>query len=113
MAYNLWWSWHAAARELFQELDLQAWRENGHNPIRMLALLPQAVLESAASDLTFLAHYDAVMEQFEAETRSQEGWYTAQYGGLPLHWPTFPPSMACTPRCLSRRADWGSWQAVI
>jgi starch phosphorylase len=80
IAYNLWWSWHPAARELFRALDLQAWRESGHNPVRMLALLPQAVLEDAAQDDTFLTNYDAVMQQFEAETHSQGGWYTDQYG---------------------------------
>jgi len=80
IAYNLWWSWHPAARELFRALDLQAWRESGHNPVRMLALLPQAVLESAAGDDMFVANYDAVMQQFEAETRAQDGWYTDKYG---------------------------------
>ena len=40
LAYNLWWSWSAPARELFRSLDLQAWRESGHNPIRVLAMLP-------------------------------------------------------------------------
>jgi starch phosphorylase len=80
MAYNLWWSWHPAARELFRALDLQAWRESGHNPVRMLALLPQAVLESAAQDEAFLANYDAVLQQFEAETHSHKGWYTHKYG---------------------------------
>jgi starch phosphorylase len=85
VAYNLWWSWHSAARELFRALDLQAWRESGHNPVRMLALLPQAVLESAAKDQMFVANYDAVMQQFEAETASQDGWYADKYGR-----PSFP-----------------------
>jgi starch phosphorylase len=80
MAYNLWWSWHSAARELFRALDLQAWRESGHNPVRMLGLLPQAVLESAAKDQTFVANYDAVLQQFEVETASRDGWYTDKYG---------------------------------
>jgi starch phosphorylase len=85
LAYNLWWSWHPAARVLFHALDLPAWRESGHNPLRMLALLPPSVLESAAEDPEFLAWYDAVMEQFEAEAASQAGWFTGEYG--PLHSP--------------------------
>ena len=84
MAHNLWWSWHSAAQELFRALDLQAWRESGHNPVRMLALLPQSTLESAVQDNTFLANYDAVMQQFEAEIGSQEGWYTDNYGRPPF-----------------------------
>ena len=84
MAHNLWWSWHSAAQELFRALDLQAWRESGHNPVRMLALLPQSTLESAVQDNTFLANYDAVMQQFEAEIGSQEGWYTDNYSRPPF-----------------------------
>jgi starch phosphorylase len=83
LAYNLWWSWHAPARDLFRALDLQAWRESGHNPIRMLASLPQQVLEEATEDREFLARYDAVMGQFEAETTSHTGWFAAEYGRLP------------------------------
>ncbi|MGA9352003.1 MAG: alpha-glucan family phosphorylase [Anaerolineae bacterium] len=83
LAYNLWWSWNPPARELFRALDLQAWRESGHNPVRMLAFLPPEVLASAAQDQEFLTHYDAVMDQFGAETASQAGWFAAEYGRLP------------------------------
>ena len=83
LAYNLWWSWNPPARELFRALDLQAWRSSGHNPVRMLALLPPEVLVSAAQDQEFLTHYDAVMDQFGAETASQAGWFAAEYGRLP------------------------------
>ncbi|MFN2154944.1 MAG: DUF3417 domain-containing protein, partial [Anaerolineae bacterium] len=44
LAYNLWWSWHSPARELFRSLDLQLWRESQHNPIRMLSLAPPDLL---------------------------------------------------------------------
>jgi starch phosphorylase len=80
LAYNLWWSWHPLARELFRALDLQAWRESGHNPVRMLSLLSSDVVENAIEDQDFLAHYDALMDQFEAETTSPAGWFAAQYG---------------------------------
>jgi starch phosphorylase len=82
LAYNLWWSWHPRARDLFRALDLQAWRESQHNPVRMLALLPPELLTSVAQDREFLVHYDAVMDQFEAETASPAGWFTAEYGRL-------------------------------
>jgi starch phosphorylase len=80
LAYNLWWSWHPQARDLFRTLDLQAWREYGHNPVRMLAMLPLEVLVSIAKDEEFLMRYDAVMSQFEAETASHAGWFAAEYG---------------------------------
>jgi starch phosphorylase len=83
LAYNLWWSWQPQARGLFRVLDLPAWRDSGHNPVRMLATLPAETLAGAAEDREFLSHYDAVMERFEAEVGSQAGWFTAEYGHLP------------------------------
>jgi starch phosphorylase len=80
LAYNLWWSWHPPARELFRALDLQAWRESGHNPVRMLSSLSSDVVENAVQDQGFLAQYDAVMDQFETETASLTGWFATQYG---------------------------------
>jgi glycogen phosphorylase len=80
LSYNLWWSWHRQAREMFPALDLQAWRESDHNPLRMLAILPQQTLEDAARDPEFLEHYDAVMAEFDANIASQTGWFTVEYG---------------------------------
>ena len=40
LAYNLWWSWHPAARMLFKKLDRMAWKDTGHNPVKLLTVLP-------------------------------------------------------------------------
>jgi starch phosphorylase len=80
LSYNLWWSWHRRAREMFPALDLQAWRESDHNPLRMLALLPQETLDRAARDPEFLENYDAVMAEFDANIASHTGWFTGEYG---------------------------------
>ena len=80
LSYNLWWSWHRQAREMFPALDLQAWRESDHNPLRMLALLPQETLDRAARDPEFLENYDAVMAEFDADIASHTGWFTGEYG---------------------------------
>jgi len=80
LAYNLWWSWHRAAREMFPALDVQAWRESAHNPLRMLAMLPQETVQAAARNSDFLERYDAVMDEFEAEVGTQAGWFTIEHG---------------------------------
>ena len=80
LSYNLWWSWHRQARDMFPSLDLQAWRESDHNPLRMLAILPQQTLDDAARDPQFLEHFDAVMAEFDANIASQTGWFTIEYG---------------------------------
>ena len=79
LSYNLWWSWHRQARELFPTLDLQAWRESDHNPLRMLTLLPQETLDRAAQDKEFLENYDLVMADFDADIASNTGWFTTEY----------------------------------
>jgi len=80
LAYNLWWTWHRPAHDLFRALDGQAWRESGHNPIRMLNLVEANVLASAAADPAFLTHYDSVVEQFTTELASPVGWFPSRYG---------------------------------
>ncbi|MFZ3330074.1 MAG: alpha-glucan family phosphorylase, partial [Candidatus Acidiferrales bacterium] len=80
LSYNLWWSWHRQARDMFPSIDLQAWRESDHNPLRMLAMLPQQTLDEAARDPEFLERFDAVMAEFDANIASQTGWFTVEYG---------------------------------
>jgi starch phosphorylase len=82
LAYNLWWSWHPQARELFRILNLQAWRESNHNPVRELSILSEDTYSKVLEDRDFLSHYDAVMDQFAAETDSPAGWFSAEYGHL-------------------------------
>jgi glycogen phosphorylase len=78
LSYNLWWSWHRQARELFPALDLQAWRESDHNPLRMLTLLPQETLERASRDKDFLENYDSILAEFDADIASHSGWFTTE-----------------------------------
>jgi glycogen phosphorylase len=80
LAYNLWWSWHRSAYQLFRTLSPPAWRDSGRNPIRMLDMLPREVLERAAQDEGFLDHYEAVMDNFNQEMRSEDGWFMEQCG---------------------------------
>ena len=82
IAYNLWWSWQGQAWEMFRALDAQLWRESDENPIRLLEVLPEEALQSAASDSAFLALYDAVFERFRAAVASRAGWFPAEHRGL-------------------------------
>jgi starch phosphorylase len=78
-AYNLWLSWNPPARDLFRALDGQAWRESRQNPIRMVSL-PREGFDLALQDSEFLRRYNAVIDQFDAETATQAGWFSAEYG---------------------------------
>jgi starch phosphorylase len=76
LAYNLWWSWHPASRMLFKMLDRIAWKESGHNPVKMLKDLPGEVMESVIQNPEYLYHYDAVLSRFQKKMMSKGGWFT-------------------------------------
>ncbi|MCS7240745.1 MAG: alpha-glucan family phosphorylase [Candidatus Bipolaricaulota bacterium] len=67
LAHNLWWTWHPRARRLFRALDYQAWRESTHNPVLMLRLIQPARFVEASQDPEFLALYDEVMAEYQAD----------------------------------------------
>ncbi len=76
LAYNLWWSWHPEARMLFKKLNRMSWKDTGHNPVRLLRMLPREALEAAAADPEYLRHYDKVLADFKQQTQTQVCWFT-------------------------------------
>jgi starch phosphorylase len=91
LAYNLWWSWQPDARNLFRDLGLYPWRQSGHNPIRLLAMLPAEVLDNAAADPEYLQRYDYIMARFEKEIKAKAGWFEETYSSptAPLAYMSF------------------------
>lgn len=86
-SYNLWWSWHPEARMLFKMLNRVAWKESGHNPVRMLNEIPLDVLKAAANDLSYLHHYDSILARFRREMKTKGGWFSeniAEPENLPI-----------------------------
>lgn len=75
LAYNLWWSWHPAARMVFKLLDRQAWKGSGHNPVKMLRELPKPIFETAANNPEYLHHYDVVLARFRRAMATRTGWF--------------------------------------
>jgi len=79
---NLWWSWHPAARMLFKMLNRQAWKECGHNPVKLLKELPKETVEAAANDSDYLRHYDVVLSRFWKEIEEEKGLLPGREGDL-------------------------------
>jgi starch phosphorylase len=86
LAGNLWWSWHVYARQLFISLDYPLWRSTGHNPVQQLHDIDAFRLQEAANDSSFLALYDSVMADFDADKSARDGWVATNYPGV-LHGP--------------------------
>src|SRR5438128_1414738 len=76
IAADLWWSWHADARNVFRGLDYGTWRGTAHNPEKMLRLIPRDKLDAAASDPAFLAVYDRAIAALDAARAAHNTWWT-------------------------------------
>jgi len=79
LAYNLWWSWHPAARMLYKMLSRPAWKESVHNPVRMLRELPAGTFAEAADNPDYVSRYHAIMDRFRSDTGGTAGWFSAQF----------------------------------
>ncbi len=82
LAYNLWWSWHITARELFKALDTPLWKATGHNPVKLLQLIAPYRLVAAAQDPVFLQKYDSVMSDFKADMSGTNTWFNTTHPQL-------------------------------
>ncbi|MDD4860057.1 MAG: alpha-glucan family phosphorylase [Dehalococcoidales bacterium] len=82
LAYNLWWSWHYEARELFKSLDRPLWKMTSHNPVKLLQQIPPYRLVAAAEDAAFLKEYDAVMASFRTGMLPAPTWFHSKYAHL-------------------------------
>ncbi len=85
LAYNLWWSWHIEARQLFKSLDRPLWKAVGHNPVKLLYQIAPYRMVFAAQNPSFLKRYDSVMSQFKADMSSVHPWLTTECPSLSQH----------------------------
>ncbi|HEY3524367.1 MAG TPA: alpha-glucan family phosphorylase [Candidatus Limnocylindrales bacterium] len=77
LAYNLWWSWHPAARELFNRVDATAWSRY-RNPIPVLAGVTG--WSELLDDPSFVADYQSVMAEFDRYmSDGRDHWFDRRY----------------------------------
>ncbi len=78
IAYNIYWSWNADARELFRRLDRELWEESHHNPVMMLGYISQQRLEEISHDDGFVAHVHRVYNKLK-DYLSEKTWYQKNF----------------------------------
>lgn len=83
LAYDLSWTWHQNAREIFRRLDYSLWRLTAHNPVRMLSMVSRERLKEAAQERSFLALYDAAIEEIGGPRTAEDTWWSARFADLP------------------------------
>src|SRR5436190_8997271 len=76
LAADLWWSWNAAAREVFRDLDLPLWRFTDHNPVLLLHLVDPERLAHAAGDPEFLRLYDEAIAALDVVRAGAGTWWS-------------------------------------
>ncbi|NTW98284.1 MAG: glycosyltransferase family 1 protein, partial [Oscillochloris sp.] len=79
LAYNLWWTWHPEAQDLYREIDPDLWELDYHNPVDVLRDVRQRRLEEAALNPTYLQKYDAVLKDFDAYMGSKKTWFRKHF----------------------------------
>ena len=66
IAYNLWWVWDSEAKNMFRNIDREAWAESGSNPVLMLNILSYDKLTAMGNDKEFIKKLDAIYDNFKA-----------------------------------------------
>ena len=66
LAYNVWWSWNAGAKDLFRYIDNDAWHAAGSNPVVLLNTISYDRMVELTKDAKFMKHLDAVYKEFRA-----------------------------------------------
>lgn len=82
LAYNVWWSWNAEAREIFRRLDYPLWRRTQHNPVKVLRLVSDQTLNARAEDASFLRRFNKVMMDYDRAMSNGHSWFHVTYPHL-------------------------------
>lgn len=87
LSKNLWWCWNDNAKSLFKAIDANVWTNTGHNPMALLDTVSLKRFRELAEDSSFLAQYNAVMDEFngymalkDKRTDPQIAYFCMEYG---------------------------------
>ena len=64
IAYNLWWVWNSDAKNLFRDIDLDAWHRAESNPIMLLNIISYERMMELSKDAEFMRHLDETYTAF-------------------------------------------------
>jgi phosphorylase/glycogen(starch) synthase len=69
LAYNLWWSWHSEAQELFALLNPSLFNRLRHNPVALLEGIAPERLDEAGRDPEYRELYKRISGEFDRYCR--------------------------------------------
>ncbi len=74
LAYNLWWSWHPDAPDLFRWIDDVLWRRLTHNPVKFLQQAHRSKINAAIQGTEYMALYQRIFAEFDAYMEADDTW---------------------------------------
>ncbi|MFC4372270.1 alpha-glucan family phosphorylase [Citricoccus nitrophenolicus] len=80
LATNLRWSWHPQTKDLFRDLDPQAWSELNQDPVALLGSLDRHRLAELAADESIVARVQEATADLDRYL-SQDRWFQQDYWG--------------------------------
>lgn len=82
VAYNLWWSWHPSAQQLFHELSPFFWEESTHNAVEVLDWVSGQELKGRLRNPDFFKRVQAVCKKYRAYVTQKNTWGARHAGKL-------------------------------
>ena len=87
IARNVWWGWNYEARDLFESLDKDLWKEVGGNPVTFLNRMNYEKMEALAKDKGIINKMNAVYDKFRKymdekvdSSRPSVAYFSMEYG---------------------------------
>ncbi len=78
IAYNLYWCWNQPSIQLLRRIDNKLWEDSGHNPVKLLSMIPQQKLDKLEKDTSFRAHLESVYRDLHVYMEG-ETWFGEQH----------------------------------
>ena len=87
IAYNLWWVWNSDAKNLFREIDIDAWHRAQSNPIMLLNIISYDRMMELSKDKDFMkklnyayADFRSYMDEPRDTTKPSVAYFSMEYG---------------------------------
>jgi glycogen phosphorylase len=87
IASNLWWVWDSEAKNMFRNIDKQAWIEATSNPVKLLNNFPLKQLNELGTNQEFTAKLNSIYDRFQAylntdfdKSKPSVAYFSMEYG---------------------------------
>jgi starch phosphorylase len=74
LALNFWWSWTPEQLSIFRSIDPERWEQYHHNPVKLLASLPEERIAQLATDPHYIKRIKVLADQFQQYMQATDTW---------------------------------------